>query len=139
MATKIIDIRTDTAESDILADIKKGLRPESGGEKKLPTLLLYDQEGLRLFEEITYQEEYYLTNAEIEVLETYAEKIAERIPTGSIVVELGSGNLRKVNILLQAVDRLGKDVEYYAVDLSLPELERTFGEIPTGEGSSYHA
>lgn len=34
---------------------------------------------------------YYLTNAEIEVLETYAEKIAERIPTGSIVVELGSG------------------------------------------------
>ncbi|KAI4916840.1 hypothetical protein J4E90_003343 [Alternaria incomplexa] len=131
MATKIIDIRTDTAESDILADIKKGLRPESGGEKKLPTLLLYDQEGLRLFEEITYQEEYYLTNAEIEVLETYAEKIAERIPTGSIVVELGSGNLRKVNILLQAVDRLGKDVEYYAVDLSLPELERTFGEIPT--------
>jgi len=82
---------------------------------------------------------YYLTNAEIEVLETYAEKIAERIPTGSIVVELGSGNLRKVNILLQAVDRLGKDVEYYAVDLSLPELERTFGEIPTGEGSFYHA
>lgn len=42
-------------------------------------------------------------------------------------------NLRKVNILLQAIDRLGKDVEYYAVDLSLPELERTFSEIPTGE------
>ncbi|CAN9352168.1 unnamed protein product [Alternaria alternata] len=131
MATKIIDIRTDTAESDILADIKNGLRPNNGGEKKLPTLLLYDQEGLRLFEEITYQEEYYLTNAEIEVLETYADKIAERIPSNSIIVELGSGNLRKVNILLQAVDRLGKDVEYYAVDLSLPELERTFGEIPT--------
>jgi hypothetical protein len=42
MATKIIDIRVDTAESDILADIKKGLRPEDGGEKKLPTLLLYE-------------------------------------------------------------------------------------------------
>ncbi|CAA9965073.1 Methyltransf 33 multi-domain protein [Pyrenophora teres f. maculata] len=131
MATKIIDIRIDTAESDILADIKKGLRPENGGEKKLPTLLLYDQEGLRLFEEITYQEEYYLTNAEIEVLETYADSIAERISSPSIIVELGSGNLRKVNILLQALDRLGKDVEYYAVDLSLPELERTFGQIPT--------
>ncbi|KAF1831095.1 hypothetical protein BDW02DRAFT_601127 [Decorospora gaudefroyi] len=131
MATKIIDIRVDTAESDILADIKKGLRPEHGGEKKLPTLLLYDQEGLRLFEKITYEEEYYLTNAEIEVLDTYADNIAERIPSGSIMVELGSGNLRKVNILLQAIDRIGKDVEYYAVDLSLPELERTFGEIPT--------
>ena len=40
-------------------------------------------------------------------------------------------NLRKVNILLQAIDRAGKDVEYYAVDLSLPELKRTFAEIPT--------
>jgi EasF-like predicted methyltransferase len=36
-----------------------------------------------------------------------------------------------VNILLQAIDRAGKDVEYYAVDLSLPELKRTFAEIPT--------
>jgi uncharacterized SAM-dependent methyltransferase len=34
---------------------------------------------------------YYLTNAEIEVLETYADNIAERIPTGSVIVELGSG------------------------------------------------
>jgi hypothetical protein len=42
MTTKIIDIRTDTAKSDVLADIKKGLRPENGGEKKLPTLLLYE-------------------------------------------------------------------------------------------------
>ncbi|RAR01485.1 duf323 domain-containing protein [Stemphylium lycopersici] len=117
MATKIIDIRVDTAESDILADIKRGLRPDTGGEKKLPTLLLY---------------EYYLTNAEIEVLEKHADKIAEQIPSGSMVVELGSGNLRKVNILLQAIDRLGKDLEYYAVDLSLPELERTFSQIPTG-------
>ena len=32
---------------------------------------------------------------------------------------------------MQAIDRAGKDVEYYAVDLSLPELKRTFSEIPT--------
>jgi hypothetical protein len=40
--------------------------------------------------------------------------------------------LRKVNILLKAIDNLGKEVEYYAVDLSLPELQRTFAQIPTG-------
>lgn len=34
---------------------------------------------------------YYLTNAEIEVLETYADNIAERISSPSIIVELGSG------------------------------------------------
>ncbi|KAJ4301696.1 hypothetical protein N0V90_003789 [Kalmusia sp. IMI 367209] len=130
-ATQIIDIRPGPTEFDILQDIKDGLRPEAGGEKTLPTMLLYDEAGLRLFEKITYVEDYYLTNAEIEVLNIFADQIAERIRPGSVVVELGSGNLRKVNILLQAIERLGKDVEYYAVDLSLPELERTFAEIPT--------
>ncbi|XPS99466.1 hypothetical protein M3J09_008641 [Ascochyta lentis] len=130
-STKIIDIRVGSTDFDIVADIKKGLKPQDGGEKSLPTLLLYDEAGLRLFEKITYLDEYYLTNAEIEVLEACAEQIARRVQPGSVIVELGSGNLRKVNILLQAIDRLGKDVDYYAVDLSLPELERTFSEIPT--------
>lgn len=90
-ATEILDIRVGETEFDILQDIKKGLRAADGGEKKLPTLLLYDEAGLRLFEKITYLEEYYLTNAEIEVLETYADRIAHHIQPGSIVVELGSG------------------------------------------------
>lgn len=87
--TKIIDIRVDTVKADILADIRKGLR--HGDEKRLPTLLLYNSDGLRLFEEITYLEEYYLTNTEIEVLETYASHIADGIPSDSVIVELGSG------------------------------------------------
>ena len=57
----------------------------------MPTLLLYDEEGLQLFEEITYLDEYYLTNAEIETLNTHAEAIARLIKPGSQVIELGSG------------------------------------------------
>lgn len=41
--------------------------------------------------QITYLEEYYLTNAEIDVLRNSARNIAEAIPSGSMVVELGSG------------------------------------------------
>ncbi|OCK78313.1 hypothetical protein K432DRAFT_383967 [Lepidopterella palustris CBS 459.81] len=129
--TKILDIRHDIGKLGVLKDIRNGLRPENGGEKTLPTLLLYDAAGMRLFEKITYLNEYYLTNAEIEVLETYAIRIAERIRPGSIIVELGSGNLRKVKILLKAMEHLKKDIEYYALDLSLDELKRTFSEIPT--------
>lgn len=88
---QIIDIRQEKDGYSLLEDIRKGLRPTDGGEKKLPTLLLYDENGLRLFEKITYLDEYYLTGAEIDVLETYAVRIAERVPSGSIVVELGSG------------------------------------------------
>lgn len=41
-----------------------------------------------------------------------------------------TSNLRKVNILLKALDEAGKSVDYYALDLSRPELERTLDAIP---------
>lgn len=43
-----------------------------------------------------------------------------------------NSNLRKVDILLKAIDRQGKAVEYYALDLSLRELERTLAAVPKG-------
>jgi EasF-like predicted methyltransferase len=42
-------------------------------------------------------------------------------------------NLRKVKILLNAIDKAGKhDVQYYALDLSKTELERTLAAVPRG-------
>lgn len=41
--TEIIDIRVGSTDFDMVADIKKGLKPQNGGEKTLPTLLLYDE------------------------------------------------------------------------------------------------
>ena len=87
----IIDIRREGVCTSLVDEIRTQLNPSDGGEKKLPTLLLYDEQGLKLFEDITYLEEYYLTNAEIEVLNNHADEIASRIPTGSLVTELGSG------------------------------------------------
>ncbi|KAK6519417.1 hypothetical protein TWF281_003251 [Arthrobotrys megalospora] len=128
-AVEIIDIRTTTVELQLNDDIIKGLDAPVG-EKTLPTMLLYDEAGLKEFEAITYVEDYYLTNAEIEVLSTYATEIAARVPNGALLIELGSGNLRKVNILLQALEAAKKHVDYFALDLSRPELERTFANIP---------
>lgn len=70
------------------------LRPGEGGEKRIPTMLLYDAKGFQLFEDVTYLEEYYLTNAEIEVLENYSGEIAELVPAGSLLLGLGSGYVR---------------------------------------------
>jgi uncharacterized SAM-dependent methyltransferase len=104
----IIDIRRDAVEINLKEDVLTSLRPESG-PKQLPTLLLYNERGLQLFEEvslrqpssqcryvltrkkITYLDEYYLTNAEINVLQKSADSIAKAIPSDSMVVELGSG------------------------------------------------
>ncbi|KAI9879049.1 MAG: hypothetical protein M1830_009745 [Pleopsidium flavum] len=129
---RIIDIRRGKVENTILDDMRQQLRPQDGQEKSMPTLLLYDEVGLQLFEDITYLEEYYLTNAEINVLESYGDQIAQRIQPGSLVIELGSGNLRKVNILLQAIEKAEKDVDYLALDLSYSELQRTLLAVPKG-------
>ncbi|KAI9679296.1 MAG: hypothetical protein M1817_005316 [Caeruleum heppii] len=128
--SEVIDIRRGVIQHSILDDMMQKLQPALGQEKKMPTLLLYDEVGLKLFEDITYLPDYYLTNAEIETLELHATEIAARIVPGSMVVELGSGNLRKVNIILRALEKIGKDVDYYALDLSLPELHRTLAHVP---------
>lgn len=41
-----------------------------------------------------------------------------------------SSNLRKINLLLQALESAAKDVDYYALDLDRKELERTLSELP---------
>ena len=41
--TEIVDIRVGSTDFDMVADIRKGLKPEDGGEKRMPTLLLYDE------------------------------------------------------------------------------------------------
>jgi len=41
-------------------------------------------------------------------------------------------NLRKVKILLQALENIDKPVDYYALDLSLPELQRTLALVSPG-------
>jgi len=87
----IIDIRSDTANIALKQEILAGLRCERESEKTLPTLLLYDEDGLKLFEQITYLDEYYLTGEELSVLHRHAASIAECIPDNAMIVELGSG------------------------------------------------
>lgn len=38
--------------------------------------------------------------------------------------------MRKISLLLDAVERLGKSIDYYALDLSEEELERTLLQVP---------
>jgi uncharacterized SAM-dependent methyltransferase len=106
----IIDIRHDAVEIKLKDEILNSLRP-TNGLKTLPTLLLYNERGLQLYEDvclpnnyeprivianasqITYLHEYYLVNAEIDVLERSADSIASAILPGSMIIELGSGSV----------------------------------------------
>lgn len=58
---------------------------------KLPSLLLWDDEGLDLFDALTQTPAYYLHDKEVEILAQHANDMAERIPPGSVLIELGCG------------------------------------------------
>ncbi|KAL9117601.1 MAG: hypothetical protein Q9187_005863, partial [Circinaria calcarea] len=95
-ASEIIDIsggRRDSANS--LADSIRGClrnrKDSSLCRRSIPQLLLWDENGQKLFEEITQLEQYYLTRDEMKALEQQSGNIARRIKPGSLVIDLGSG------------------------------------------------
>jgi dimethylhistidine N-methyltransferase len=65
----------------------------------------YDAEGSRLFDAICELPEYYPTRTEIALLERHAPEMARRIGPGAELVEFGAGSLRKVRLLLDALER----------------------------------
>ena len=96
----IIDIRAKRGranDSPTLRDqIVAGLSKPTG-EKTLPTILVYDERGLRLFDDISQKApEYYLFPAEESILKQHGAEIAQAMRgSGSIgeetLIELGAG------------------------------------------------
>jgi L-histidine Nalpha-methyltransferase len=97
------------------AEVAEGLlrRPKS-----LPCKLFYDSAGSVLFEEITRLPEYYLTGAELEILNASGSEIASAAGSGITVVELGSGTAVKTSTLLRGISRRQLRVPYFPVDIS---------------------
>lgn len=86
--------------SNELAEILDGLALT---HKRLPTRLLYDQQGSRWFEAICDLPEYYLTRIETEILRTHADAIADFAGPGAAVIEPGAGSGDKTRILLRTL------------------------------------
>lgn len=55
----IIDIRSDAIEMDLKVEILSMLKPAKG-PKKMPTLLLYDERGLQIFEKVGIYDFYHI-------------------------------------------------------------------------------
>ncbi|KAJ7149046.1 hypothetical protein C8R43DRAFT_1193699 [Mycena crocata] len=148
MPAKIVNIQKQAGNEltplDMSAQVLEGLRGAEDAGKHLPTMLLYDERGLRLYDDITtHAPEYYLFGAEEEILKHKADEIVAAMHGGTgglftneVVLELGAGALRKTSHILLALSRLVKEkragvppVTYYALDLEERELQRTLAEI----------
>ncbi|MGR8980591.1 MAG: L-histidine N(alpha)-methyltransferase [Gammaproteobacteria bacterium] len=104
-----MDIET---ESEFASDTLKGL---SKTPKSLSCKWFYDENGSRLFEEITRTPEYYPTRVETRLLMDLVRDVAELIPDLAAVIEPGSGSSNKTRLLLASQPNLKT---YVPIDIS---------------------
>lgn len=73
----------------------------------LPSSIISDDIGLRIWSELTHAPEYYQTRVEIELLERYGSEIVKEIPSQCTLIDLGSGYARSsLNLVVRKVIHL---------------------------------
>jgi dimethylhistidine N-methyltransferase len=82
----------------------------------------YDARGSELFDRICELPEYYPTRTELSILARHAGEIAAHMGPRAEIVEFGAGSLRKVRLLLDAMDRPAR---YLPIDISGDCLTRS--------------
>lgn len=98
-------------------DVLEGLSQQ---QKRLSSKYFYDDEGSRIFQEIMEMPEYYLTNAEFEILRQQANSLHQALSFGESysIIELGAGDGSKTKQLLSFLLSLNVDLTYYPIDIS---------------------
>jgi dimethylhistidine N-methyltransferase len=101
-------------------DVRRGL---SSKPKRFLPKYFYDQLGSQLFEAICLLPEYYLTRAENEILERYADEIVASVGGNTTLVEMGSGSASKTRLLIEALLRKQDGLLFIPVDISASALD----------------
>ncbi|MCZ6559346.1 MAG: L-histidine N(alpha)-methyltransferase [Gammaproteobacteria bacterium] len=108
----IILIDYHPPSGDIRQEVLEGLALP---QKRLSPKWFYDEEGSRLFDQITRLPEYYPTRTELGILHTHIGEMAELIGSRAAIVEFGAGSSVKIRILL---DNLNEPAAFIPVDIS---------------------
>jgi L-histidine Nalpha-methyltransferase len=116
-----------SASAALVDDVRRGLASQP---RTLPPKWLYDDEGSRLFDEITRLPAYYPTEAERSILVAAATEIAEHTDATTLV-ELGSGTSDKTRALLDAFTATGRLTRFVPVDVSEGTLREAADELAT--------
>ena len=89
--------------ADIAVDVGIGLTSKP---KMLNPKYFYDENGSRLFDEITRLPEYYPTRTETKILARESERLIAKYKPMAIF-ELGSGSATKTNMILKPMKKMG--------------------------------
>lgn len=101
-------------------DVRRGLSTQP---KRFLPKYFYDQLGSQLFEAICLLPEYYLTRAENEILDRYADEIVAAVDGDITLIEMGSGSASKTRLLIEALLRKQAELLFIPVDISASALD----------------
>jgi len=129
MSTTTIEITTDN-KTQFLQETLTGLRSEP---KFMLSKYFYDATGDRIFQQIMEMEEYYLTNAEMEILQYQSAQLSQAISadgTAFDLIELGAGDATKSIHLLKSLLDDQMEFSYFPIDISAHVISDLEGNLP---------
>lgn len=94
--------------------------------KRIPSKYLYDAQGMDWFEAITRLPEYYLTRAEVEILQRLSTLWPSHLNPPAAIAELGPGSGEKAVLLLRALPEVRA---YIAVDIAPEALAAAVARV----------
>jgi len=107
-----------TVQTQFLNETLAGLK---ASPKFMYPKYFYDEKGNYIFQQIMEMDEYYLTNAEMDIFSNQANKIATLISglnTPFDLIELGAGDATKSIYLLREMMDSGLEFSYLPIDIS---------------------
>lgn len=119
----VFALHAKSAQAAMLADVCGGLRRQP---KKQSSKYFYDARGSELFERICEQPEYYLTRAELELMQAHVAEMAAVLGPDVLLVEYGSGSAVKTRLLLE---HLRDPVAYVPVEVSPAALADSLARL----------
>jgi len=122
----IKNLLQETGLDELRAEIISGLTSK---QKFISSKYFYNEKGSQLFKQITHLEEYYLTRTEKNILKRIATDLVQDIKNHDII-ELGSGDCSKINILLETIPvNVLETINYIPVDVSRSAILKSISSL----------
>jgi dimethylhistidine N-methyltransferase len=129
MSFKYHNLRSGTAaassEAQFAQAVLVGLSREP---KRLPSWLIFDDRGSDIFTEITQLAGYHPAQCEIEIFQKHKQSITDLLAKEAFrVIELGAGDGRKTQILLEHFIQSQLTFDYVPIDISEGAIKNLVG------------
>ncbi|OAA42402.1 DUF323 domain-containing protein [Beauveria brongniartii RCEF 3172] len=102
---------------------------ESKDAPTLPDELLYDDVGLLMWNKIMSIPQFYQTHDETALFDLNSAEIIRQLPRHVTMIDLGSGDINKVDHFLAEFERKKVQTTYLALDISKTSLDQSIASL----------